>query len=63
MNRLNRNQIIGTIIFLVGVIASFLYDNSIIEVPSGVASAVGVALFFKWIPFKKGVPEKEEKRD
>ena len=55
MKNLNLNQILGIGILLVGVTASLFNESEslLIGVPSGLAAAVGVALIFKWIPFKK----------
>ena len=55
MEKLNQNQIIGIGIIVIVITASLLIESEslLIGVPSGVAAAVGVALIFKWIPFKK----------
>ena len=55
MKKLKQNQILGVGIILIGITVSLLNESEslLIGVPSGVAAAVGVALIFKWIPFKK----------
>lgn len=50
---MNKLQIIGIGIGIVGISASLLLDISIIQPISGVLCAIGLALVFKWIPFKK----------
>ncbi|MBA6154887.1 hypothetical protein [Gelidibacter maritimus] len=50
---MNKSQIIGIAIIIVGIIAYFLVDNSIIQTTSGVLCAIGFGYIFKWIPFKK----------
>ena len=56
MKRLNKNQILGIVIILIGITASILNESGsfLIGIPSGGAAAVGVALILKWIPLKKG---------
>ncbi len=60
MEKLNQNQIIGIVVIVIVIIASLLIEseNLLIGVPSGGATAVGVALIFKWIPLKKELLEK-----
>jgi hypothetical protein len=53
MKKLNKAQIIGIVLFTVGVSASFLVQNTFIGVILGILSACGIGLIFKWIPFKK----------
>lgn len=55
MANLNKNQIIGIAVVLLGVTASLLNEseNLLIGVPSGLAAAVGVGLILKWVPFRK----------
>ena len=50
---MNKSQIIGIGIGIVGVIAYLLFDNSIIQTTSGVLCAIGLGFVLKWIPFKK----------
>lgn len=53
MKKLNKAQIIGIVLFTLGVSASFLVHNNFIGVILGILSACGIGLVFKWIPFRK----------
>ena len=50
---MNKSQIIGIVIIIVGIVAYLLFDNSIIQTTSGILCAIGLGFIFKWIPFKK----------
>lgn len=50
---MNRNQLIGIGIMLIGIIISVFTDNSILTMLSGFLCAIGLGLILKFIPFKK----------
>lgn len=50
---MNKLQIIGIGIIIVGIIAYLLVDHNIISTLSGALCAIGLGYIFKWIPFKK----------
>jgi hypothetical protein len=50
---MNKSQIIGIGIIIVGIIAYLLVDNSIMQTTSGVLCSIGLGFIFKWISFKK----------
>ena len=53
MKKLNRTQVIGIGIVIIGITTSFLVDNDLLDTTSGVLTAIGIGFIFKWIPFKK----------
>jgi len=53
MGELNRTQIIGIGIVIIGITTYFLVENSIIHTISSASCAIGFGFIFKWIPFKK----------
>jgi len=53
MKKLNKVQLIGIGLVVLGISIPFLVENSLIEIILGVLTAVGVGFIFKWIPFKK----------
>ncbi len=53
MKKLNKYQIIGLGVLLIGITTPFLFKISAIKTISGVISAIGIGLILKWIPFKK----------
>lgn len=50
---MNRTQIIGIGLVIIGITVSLLTENNILDTLMGVLSAFGFALVLKWIPFKK----------
>lgn len=50
---MNKTQIIGIGIVIIGIAAYFLNENNIIHTISGILSAIGLGLVFNWIPFRK----------
>ena len=50
---MNKTQIIGIGIMLIGIAAYLLTENNIIHTISGSLCAIGLGYIFKWIPFKK----------
>lgn len=50
---MNKNQIIGIGLILIGIASYFLLENDFIHVIGGVLCGIGVGLILKWIPFKK----------
>lgn len=50
---MNKNQIIGIAIFLVGIATYFLIENQIIGTVSGVVTAIGLAYMLRIMPFNK----------
>ena len=53
MKKLNKLQIIGLGVLLIGITTPFLVEISVIKTIAGVISAIGIGLTLKWIPFKK----------
>lgn len=53
MKKLNRAQIIGITIVLIGFAIYYFTVNTIVNTISGVLCAIGLGLVFKWIPFGK----------
>ena len=50
---MNKIQIIGLGIIILGGIASYFYEeNNIISILSGVLCAVGLTFVLKWFPFQ-----------
>ncbi|WP_417371299.1 hypothetical protein [Gelidibacter japonicus] len=50
---MNRNQIIGTGIFSIGIATYFISENQIIGTVSGVVCAIGLAFILRIMPFTK----------
>ncbi len=50
---MNKNQLIGIGIMLIGIIISFFTDNNILTMLSGFLCAIGLGFILKFIPLKK----------
>jgi hypothetical protein len=50
---MNKSQIIGIGIGIVGIMAYFLTENGVIHTISGALCAVSLDFIFKYIPFKR----------
>ena len=53
MKKLNKLQIIGFGVLLIGITTPLLVEISVIKTIAGVTSAIGIGLILKWIPFRK----------
>ncbi|MFT6698835.1 MAG: hypothetical protein ACJAVD_000320 [Porticoccaceae bacterium] len=51
--KMNKTQIIGIGIIIIGIAAYFLTGNNIVHTISGALSTIGLSFVFKWIPFRK----------
>jgi hypothetical protein len=49
---MNKAQIIGIGIGIVGIMAYFFTENGVIHTISGVLCAISLGFIFKWLPFK-----------
>ncbi|MEO8934365.1 MAG: hypothetical protein ABI295_08655 [Xanthomarina sp.] len=50
---MNKTQIIGIGITIIGIVVPFLFENPIIQTASGVLSAIGLGFVLKLLPLKK----------
>ena len=50
---MNRTQLIGIGIMLIGIATSFFSNDNILTTLSGVLCAIGLGFILKFIPFKK----------
>ena len=52
MIKLNNTQVKGLAILISSAVASFLIENTLVQILTGILCAVGLSYILKFIPFK-----------
>lgn len=50
---MNKSRIIGISLIIIGIIIQFLFDQTVVQIIAGAASAIGLGYLFNWMPRKQ----------